>query len=278
MPEPHVELRNRLPAPGLRHLIDGYLGYRMSGLSPGLHRGLPSRHLTLIVSIGPAIDVVTQTSPGQAPRSYRAVLGGLQASSAVIAYGRQQEGVAIELTPLGSRALLARPASELWDLSVELSDVLGSAGRELWERLQGPASWDERFATCDEVLSRQRVEAVSDRSLDHCWRALVASGGTVTVSALASATGWSRQYLSRRFRQEFGLQPKLAARIIRFERARRLLDSIPRRLTLSQVALDCGYYDQAHLNRDFSRFAGCTPTQLLADEVPFFQDSAPGGA
>lgn len=50
-----------------------------------------------------------------------------------------------------------------------------------------------------------------------------------------------------------------------------------RRRAFADVALDCGYFDQAHLDRDFRRLAGCPPTTLLAEEVPFFQDEG-GGA
>jgi AraC-like DNA-binding protein len=101
----------------------------------------------------------------------------------------------------------------------------------------------------------------------------VAAGGGVSVGELAAEVGWSRQHLARRFRDEFGAGPKVAARILRFERARTMLQSPPPRLPLSEIALACGYFDQAHLNRDFAQLAGCTPTEWLADELPFFQDA-----
>ncbi|MPY96321.1 MAG: AraC family transcriptional regulator, partial [Acidimicrobiia bacterium] len=116
----------RPPAPQLAPFIEHYVGYRLLGSAPGLHRGLPSRHLTFIVSIGPAIDVVAQSDPGQSPRSYRCVLGGLQTSPALIAHDGDQEGVAIELTPVGFHALFDMPARALWSTSVELDDVARS--------------------------------------------------------------------------------------------------------------------------------------------------------
>src|SRR5690606_37959834 len=134
-----------------------------------------------------------------------------------------EEGVAVQLTPLGSRALLGTPARELWNLSIEAADLLGPAGLELWDRLQeppastGPAAWWERFATCDEVL--ERVLAGDDApppELARAWHLVVASGGTVATGDVAAAVGWSRQHLTRRFRDEFGLGPKAASRLARF--------------------------------------------------------------
>jgi AraC-like DNA-binding protein len=201
------------------------------------------------------------------------VLGGLQASPALIAHDGTLEGVTIELTPLGSRALAGRPAAELWDVSVELSDVVGRAGLELWERLQDPLPWERRFALCDLVLSRLARERAVSPLLRYCWQTLVAARGGIPVRELAAEVGWSRQHLTRRFRDEFGTGPKVTARILRFERARRLLQSPPPRLPLSEIAHACGYFDQAHLNRDFADMAGCTPTEWLAGELPFVQDT-----
>jgi AraC-like DNA-binding protein len=270
--QPVQEWVTRLPVGGLRPFVDRYIGYRLSGFPSGLHRGLPSRYMTFIVSIGPAIDVVAQTDPRQAPDRYGCVLSGLQTSPALIAHDGNQEGVAIELTPLGSRSLFAMPARAIWDLSVEFADVAGAAGLELWERLQATTGWEQRFRVCDDVLSRLAGEDEVAPELRHSWTALVASGGTISVRDLAAETGYSRQHLGRRFRSEFGLTPKLAARVVRFERARRMMQSVPSFVSISQVALSCGYYDQAHLYRDFADLAGCTPVELVREEVPFFQD------
>jgi AraC-like DNA-binding protein len=262
------------PAAALRPFIEGYHGYRMLGFEAGLHRGLPSRNVTFIVSIGNTIDVVAQTDSAQSPQDYRCVLSGLQASPALIAHDGNQEGVAIELTPVGFRSLFAMPARALWNTSVELDDVARSVGSELWARVNEAGDWSERFVACDEVLSRLLHDDVTTRELRGAWRLLTDSGGNIAVADLADAVGWTRQHLNRRFHDEFGLGPKLAGRVVRFERARRLLQSVPPHVTIAQVAAVCGYYDQAHLARDFGELAGCAPSQWLAEEdLPSFQDA-----
>jgi AraC-like DNA-binding protein len=271
------EWLTRQPAPGVAPLVERYVGYAMTGFPAGLHRGVPSRHLTFIVSIGPQIDVVAQPENAQEPDLYRCVIGGLQATPALIAHDGVQEGVAFELTPLGARALLGMPARALWNTSLELDDLVGPVGAELWERLQVTSGWRERFAVCDEVLGRlvrdDRPGAVPE--LQHSWRMLVDSHGQVPVADIASEVGWSRQHLGRRFRDEFGLSPKLAGRVVRFERACRMLRSTPSFVSIAQVAATCGYYDQAHLTRDFTELAGCPPARWLAEEeLPSFQDEA----
>lgn len=184
-------------------------------------------------------------------------------------------GVALELSPLGCRALLGPPASALWDRSHEVSSVLGRAGDELWERLQYPGSWSQRFAMYDEVLTRHLQPRLVLPTLAGCWRDLVASRGQIPIARLAADAGYSRQHLTRLFREEFGLGPKLASRVIRFERTQRAVRTTPPFVSLAQVAAVCGYADQAHLTREFVDLAGCTPTELIAEDLPILQDSEP---
>ncbi|WP_028477383.1 helix-turn-helix domain-containing protein [Nocardia sp. CNY236] len=270
--EPPIHAVTARPAPALAAFIDRYVGYRMSGLAPAIHRGLPSRHMTFVVAIGPTIDVVEQTDPHQSPQNYRCVLSGLQARAALIAQQGDQEGVAIALTPLGCRTLFGIPAAALWDTSIELADVAGPVGRQLWERLQEAPTWRERFAACDRVLSALADhDRVVGPELTWAWHTLVDTGGNITTGLLAERIGWSRQHLTRQFRREFGLSPKPAARITRFGRARRMLAQTTSSHTIAQVAAACGYYDQAHLDRDFAELAGTSPTSWLSEQVPSVQ-------
>ncbi|MCI0542827.1 MAG: helix-turn-helix domain-containing protein, partial [Actinobacteria bacterium] len=184
-----------------------------------------------------------------------------------------QEGITIELTPLGSRSLLGMPAGELWDWSLELSEVVGATGDELWERLQHASGWEERFGICDRLLVRLARDDGPAPEMGRAWDLLVASRGGMPVGEIAREVGYSRQHLGQRFRSEFGLSPKLAARILRFDQARRMLAAVAPSVSIAQVAITCGYYDQAHLNRDFADLGGCTPTQLR-DDFPAPPDEA----
>src|SRR5690348_17555140 len=125
----------------------------------------------------------------------------------------------------------------------------------------------ELLANFGRSISRMS-QAVSPE-VSQAWRALLASGGTAAVPELAREAGWSSRRLGTRFRAEIGLAPKQAARVVRFDRARRLLQ---RRVAaagqpeLAALAAACGYYDQAHLAREFRALAGCPPSRWLAEE------------
>jgi AraC-like DNA-binding protein len=100
----------------------------------------------------------------------------------------------------------------------------------------------------------------------------VRSGGDVRVGELARDLGWSRRHLGELFAREYGVGMKELARIVRFERSVELL-RVPACGSVAAVAAAVGYYDQAHLTREWRALAGCSPTQwLVAEELPSVQD------
>ena len=96
------------------------------------------------------------------------------------------------------------------------------------------------------------------------WRLLHGHDGVVDVSRLAAEVGWNRRHLAQRFQDEFGLGPKLTGRVMRFDRSKQLVAAGTTRL--ADIAATCGYYDQAHMARDWREFAGCPPTAWAEEE------------
>jgi AraC-like DNA-binding protein len=262
------------PAPAPRPFIGWYIGYRQTGAAPGTHRGLPSPYLTLIVTIDEPMEIAFHPDPAQRPGRFDTIVGGLHASPAMIRHPGRQSGVQIGLSPLGARTLLGLPAGELANLDVEADAVLGPIAVKLRECVQASDTWPERFAAVDGVLL-DRLRALSLRpelpaAVGYAWRRLLDTAGAVGVGELVGEIGWSSRHLSNRFHTEIGLTPKEAARVIRFDRARRQIAARPDR-PLSDLAADCGYYDQSHLDRDFRQFAGCSPTRWIAEEFRIVQ-------
>ena len=266
------------PAPALRPYVAWYSGYRQAGIAPGRHRGLPSPYLTLIVTLDDPLVVDAHPDPAQPGGEYTTLVGGLHTVPALIAHDGRQSGVQLALRPLGARALLGLPAGELGHLDLPADDVLGRIAGELHERLRAADTWPARFAVLDDVLLRVcHPDAVPAPEISEAWRLLVTGGHTVAEAA--GAVGWSLRRLSGRFSAELGVSPKTAAKIARFDRARRLLarPSGPMSrpgLGLADLAVACGYYDQAHLARDFRELAGAPPSQWLAEERRFVQAHA----
>jgi AraC-like DNA-binding protein len=256
------------PSPGMRPYVAFYTGYRQRGIPPASHRGLPSPYLTLILTIDEPLVIAAHPDRRQAPGRYDALIGGLHLAPALIEHDGCQSGVQVAVHPLGCRALFGLPAAELASLDTDFAAVAGRAVVDgVRDRLRHAPSWPARFAAVDAVLSglvRSRAEVHPD--VAYAFDRLLDSGGAVPVATLAGEIGWSARHLTNRFRAEVGLRPKEAARVVRFDRARRHLHAGVR---LGDVAARAGYFDQAHLNREFHALAGISPTRWMASESGF---------
>jgi AraC-like DNA-binding protein len=265
-----AQLAVSVPAPALRAFVSRYAGGRVEGLPPGTHAGLPSRYAHLIISFAEPIELLRPPAGGQQPGSFRALVSGLQEAPALVRQASCVHLVHVFLTPLGVRALLGVPNAELASRVIELADLWGARGTRLVECLGNMGSWEARFAYLDEAFSRALQPNGLSAPAAWAWRQLARHSGSIPVASLAHDIGWSRSHFTDRFQAEFGLRPKTAARIFRFERACRALKAHPRRL--ADVAQSCGYYDQAHMTREWQALAGSSPRQWIAKELPFLQD------
>jgi AraC-like DNA-binding protein len=265
------EYTSARPSPALRSYVAGYSGYRQRGLAPNVHRGLPSPYLTLILTLDDPLVIAAHPDPRQAPGRYDALIGGLHLSPAIITHDGASSGVQVAVNPLGCRALFGLPASELRNLDTDLSAVLDpNLVDEARDHLRSAAGWRERFVAVDRWLCRLALsrEASVHPDVARAFRRMMAAGGDLQISALADEVGWSPRHLTNRFAAEVGLRPKEAARVVRFDRVRRRIAPGAR---LADLAAEGGYFDQAHLTRDFREFAGCSPSQWLATEFGFVQ-------
>ncbi|MGY1848131.1 MULTISPECIES: helix-turn-helix domain-containing protein [unclassified Blastococcus] len=266
------------PHPALRRYVAAALGYRHEGFPPGEHLGLPSPWLTVVLTLDDPLEMAAHPDPAQSPGRFDALVGGLHTRPARIVHPGRQAGIQLSLTPLGARALLGLPAGELASLDVPLTDLLGPAGTELVDGLRTAAGWPARFAALDAALLRRLrdVDGVP-AEVAEAWRLTTAAGGRLRVSQLAARVGWSTRHLEQRFRAETGLGPKEAARVVRFDRARRALAGrVSRGLPpdLAGLAVAAGFSDQAHLTREWRAFSGLPPTRWLAAEFGYVQDTA----
>jgi AraC-like DNA-binding protein len=249
----------RLPHRVLRPHVRGVYTAYYEDVPGGVRRlEVPHPGIVLIVSLGPSIAV------GDHART--SFVAGLHETPVTAGHDGIQHGVQINLTPLGARRILGLPMRELTSTAVDMGDVLGPEGALLGERLASLPDWETRFAALDAVLLRRLLAAGPVRpDVVHAWSRLDAAAGAVPIARLCEELGCSRRHLATRFGEEVGLAPKAMARVLRFDRAVRLVEGGGE---LAAVAAACGYYDQPHLTREFGALAGRTPAAFAASLMP----------
>jgi AraC-like DNA-binding protein len=190
---------------------------------------------------------------------------GMMTTAVQVASSGPVRTVAVRFKPGAAGAFLAVPLHVLTDQRADID--------QLWGRSEADRLADGLWT--NELSDRQRIDLIEkqllqrlaerDASADALVRsalsALDTSGGGLRIEELAARLGVSRQHMAFQFRDKVGLSPKLYARICRFRRATARLKtaSAP---DWAQLALDCGYFDQSHLIRDFQEFAGTAPARF----------------
>ncbi|MEV7611525.1 helix-turn-helix domain-containing protein [Streptomyces sp. NPDC089799] len=259
-------LATAAPAPALRPGVRGYRGYRVEMDRPQRRIEIPNGTATVVVNFAEPVRISRMSEVG-GPRSgggtaYRSLLTGLRTDATVGEHGGRLHGVEIHFAPWMAFTVFRLPMHELRDRVVPLPDLLGAEAARLEERLDRAPGWAERFALLDAVLlERAAAGPAAAPQVMWAWHRLLRTGGLVPVDELAAGAGWSARRLEHRFREQIGLSPKSAARVLRMQRALRMLTTGHR---ASEAASACGFYDQAHLHRDFREMTGCAPGQFLA--------------
>lgn len=240
------------PADLASHVDRFWMRTTMSG-GAGSHRVLPDGCVDVIVHVerGTAELVGTMTHALEVPLT-------------------PVELVAVRFKPGTGAALTGCALAELTDLQPDLLDVLGRSGVRcrdggLVDCVSRAATPGERIAVLIDWLRVRLAGAPGpDPMVAHAVAELVTAGAP-RIDALADELGVSRQLLARRFRREVGVTPKQLARIARMQRAAAALArGAP---DLARLAVELGYFDQAHLANDLRELLGATPT-ALADERP----------
>ncbi|MGH2714631.1 MAG: helix-turn-helix domain-containing protein [Thermoleophilaceae bacterium] len=262
------EMVHGAPDPRLRGHVLSYCSYHEQTTSFTRRRELPSDRVVLIVNLGEPIRVLPAGATGGWSDQPEGFFAGLHDSYAVTETGGSQAGVQVDLTPVGAHLLLGLPMDELSHRVVTLEELFGRGGTLFREALSEAPGWAERFEVVDEFLLTLLDHARSPvPSVTRALGRLRESGGTVPVGVIAAEIGCSRRHLISRFREQVGVTPKLLARILRFERVVSLVDARTE-MGWAEIARACGYYDQAHMIRDFNQFAGGPPNEFARRRLP----------
>jgi AraC-like DNA-binding protein len=166
----------------------------------------------------------------------------------------------VRFRPAMGARFLRVPAGEIMDASIPLTDTWsGPAARRLLQQLGESRSPRECITRLEYALGEPRPLDSFEKAI-----ACLAKGhGQIAVEDLAGAAGIGPRQFRRICLERTGLTPKRLARILRFRHALAHASS-ERKGHWADVALECGYYDQAHLINEFREFAGTPPGEFIA--------------
>ncbi|WP_405016080.1 helix-turn-helix domain-containing protein [Kitasatospora sp. NBC_00070] len=258
------ELAVRQPTAALRGQVLEYRGYRMDLRHPRRRLEVPAGVVTMVLGFDGPIRLTDAVTPERVS-SYTSLVAGMRRTGTIGEHGGRLHGITVSMTPRTAFGVFGPALGDLTNQWIALPDALGTRTTDgLLDQLFEAPSWDARARVLDAfLLGRLSDSRPWAPAVDWAWQELRRTTGQVAVQELADTAGWSRRRLETMFREQVGLPPKGCARILRLQRVLREYRDGPDR-DGTRIALRCGYFDQAHLVREFRATLGCSPSQFFA--------------
>ena len=173
---------------------------------------------------------------------------------------RYNHVIGVSLYSFAIPTLFNRSALELNEEFISLTTFLGKDGDTLNEKIALASTIEQRIKILsDYFISLQKNQKTDDERLKKSIQVIEKFNGNLKIKDLANDFFLSDKQFNRRFKEFSGFNPKMYARIVRIESA---IKSFPEFSSLSELALNAGYYDQAHFIRDFKSLTGFNPLEF----------------
>jgi AraC-like DNA-binding protein len=224
---------------------------------------LPIGSMELVINLHEdRIPLFDPHSRSQISSTNGLMLCGAHSQGFIINNDSQISMMGVHFKPGGSAPFFTLPAGELHNQQISLDELWQRRATELRDRLLETSTWADRFLVLEQfllmVMQPPDRYSVVDFAIDEFSRS-----PTSTVSEVTDKIGFSTRHFNQIFRNRVGLTPKLFCRIRRLQQVLDLLAGKDR-VDWADIAITCGYFDQAHFIHDFRMFANCTPTEYLA--------------
>jgi AraC-like DNA-binding protein len=230
--------------------------------SSDVQRILPDGRCELILNFGESFE--SQGDGEWKPQPKWFVTGQITGPMLLRPRGKTRI-LGIRFHPHGAAQFLGVPIGELTDKTASVDELSRVATTQL-EKLHDLLLTQQKFAALGTVVTTLASNGCkNDIQIAAAVRILEQACCAISIKQLAHHVNLSARQFERRFLAAVGIPPKMFCRMQRFQRVLRAMDDSS--TSWVRTAVDCGYYDQAHLIRDFREFAGTAPTALLEEEL-----------
>ena len=256
-----MRYREIQPSPFARDFIDRYWVLEQDRADVGsVQRVVPDGSVELILNLAEPLESSSGGAWKKQPPSF---LAGQITRPLRLRCAAPARVLGVRFLPHGPSDLLGMPMDEITDSFVPVADLSPALTSDLNRAIEAPTVAGQ-FASVEAALVRRARAKGNDPLVMEAVRQM--RSGLGDMGWLASHLALSRRQFERRFSKRVGLPPKLFFRMQRFQRVFRAIEA--ETSNWADIAIRCGYYDQAHLIRDFKEFSGEAPRAVLeGDEL-----------
>ena len=256
-----MRYREIIPQCPLNKHVECFWTLESAAPSTQTERILPDGCIELILNFGAQFSQHCDDARKLQPKNF---LVGQMTGPITISPSGPVHLIGIRFHPGGTLPFFRMPLHELTDQVVDLGALSSALERDLIRVSSESTSLSQKIRAIENFLTACVISRKHDSWLTQLAARIVDNRGLVSVDELAMDAGISSRQLERRFLREVGIGPKLFGRIIRFQQVFHAVEQSNN--AWAEIAIECGYYDQAHLIRDFNQFAQQTPAVLFSSQ------------
>ena len=184
---------------------------------------------------------------------------GMMTSFVSVDFPASTQVFGIRFKPAAIAAFTRVPVSEFTDRAVEFALVDSWFDKAFYETLPEKQSVEEIIIHTNNQLIKQLSYLYHfDQQINHAVHLIRQAKGNLSLADVASDICLCQRHFERKFKSIVGVSPKMFAKIFRFKHAAQYLQNCPHKDLLT-IAVECGYYDHAHLIKDFKSLSGNAP-------------------
>lgn len=195
----------------------------------------------------------------------RSVVVGPMVTRVMLDINKSHKAVRVGFHPGGLHRFLGFSMTEMIDGHYDAADIYGNEMDEVNNQLQEAQNFDEIKNVIELFLLRKVGSLKRALPFDKAMLELMRTSGNMPIEKVASLACLSIRQFERVSKERIGIPPKFFARLIRFSKAYRMRENYPK-MSWTNIAYNCGYFDQMHLIRDFRQFA-CVPPGIIEQEL-----------
>ena len=223
-----------------------------------VNRVLPSTSLAIAFRCKGYVNYIKENQHEKLPVS---TISGIRKSVRLINYAKDTATLIIQFKEAGAKAFFKEPLHELFEESVSLDNFIPQQKIAIIEELLAEAKTNnQKIAVIEQFLLSRLHNYKPDNLISAAITIIQSKKGIVKIKELADALFISQDAFEKRFRKTIGSSPKQFCYVVRIKS---IIDHKQKNQNLIDLAIDAGYFDQPHFNKDFKLFTGQTPSEFF---------------
>ena len=251
------------PSPLLAPYVKNYWFLKTDNVTQPVQRIIPTGNVCLIFHKG---ENMFSLSKGE--KQPKAFISGQSTGYSNIQPGGTVDMISVTFQPHGFKAFFSLSVNQLLESTISIEDISDPALTELQSYLMDTPNISSCIQLIEAFLMKRLTiaKAYNFQRMNAVMQSI--NTGQTNIENLAETSCLGYKQFKRIFSEYIGINPKDFLRIIRFQRALYMLQICPK-TSLTQLALECGYYDQPHFIKEFKTFSGYTPSEYVSISTPY---------